>query len=280
MAIKLKHGIGRNSAVPHVIARSGIFSSQIFRGGVKRPFATNPLKIPGLNGMDILQTYGARLDQGDADVFYEVARLHLLRNSDLSQPNFLTISRVDLITSIGKSKGGKTNMLLSESLTRLLEADFTIRHKNGECQHFGLLKSFSVERPLEQNCTIHLQIDENLSQQYSGNGWTLLRKSVRTQLSSPISKWLYAYFCSHGNKPYHILTETVREQLSRFGAYESKWLAQLVDALKELKLATGWQTCELVDRRKIVVIKDHVLSTSGGQEALAQATSGDSCDDI
>jgi hypothetical protein len=257
--LNLKYGLGSNSAVPHVIARSEIFSSQIYRGSVERPKAIVPLKIDTLGGATIIQTSGHRLDQSDADVFYELVCAFFTRAHNNEDNLQILIEHRDLLARVGRSKGGKTNALLRNSLERLVDARFDILEADGNHYSIGILKNVTYPAEGSFKKEIKIKFDARLIELYLGNQWAILKKKERSVLKSPIAKALYAYYKTHNNKPFPLLPTTIRRLVGRSETKNAKWLTQLRIALDELKNSTGWQVCELVksgDRTgKVVVVK-------------------------
>jgi hypothetical protein len=260
ISLNLKYGLGPNTAVPYVIARSGIFSSQIYRGPIKRPEATARIDIETLGGANIFQIAGHRLDQGDADVFYEVVRA-LFTRVHAQEPGIQVVLECRLLlSSIGRASGGKTNVLLRESLERLVNAKFEIHEKTGQFYTIGLLQSIAYSDAGSSKGRVQIEVDPGLIELYKGNQWAVLKKKERSVLKSPTARALYAYYCTHGNNPYHLLPDTLKQFVGRLGMQDYKWLALLRTALDELKIATGWQVCELAAAsdgraRRVIVIK-------------------------
>jgi hypothetical protein len=259
-SLNLKYGLGANTAVPYIIARSGIFSSQIYRGPIKRPEATAPLDIKTLGNAKIIQIAGHRLDQGDADVFYEVVRA-LFTRAHAHEPGLQVVLECRaLLSSIGRASGGKTNVLLRESLERLVNAKFEIYEKTGQFYTTGLLQSVAYPEAGSSKAHVQIEVDPGLIKLYKGNQWALLKKKERSVLKSPTARALYAYYCTHDSNPYHLLPDTLKQLVGRLGMQDYKWLALLRTALNEIKIATGWQVCELAAgsggrARRVIVIK-------------------------
>jgi hypothetical protein len=258
--LDLKYGLGQNTAVPNVIARSSIFSSHIYRGVVERPFASSPFEIEALGGTAICQTAGYRLDQSDAEVFYEVMRAFFSRIGETTLSLRISIERTHLLSSIGRKKGGKTNLLLRDSLDRLSKVSFDISEACGRCYTVGIFQS--VTYPGENHLKkkhVEIEIDQRLIELYTDNRWTLLKKTELCGLKSPIARALYAYYKTHNDTPYALLPCTVKKLVGRVGMQDSKWFAQLCSALDELRRVTSWEVCGLeesgVRAGKVVVVK-------------------------
>jgi hypothetical protein len=246
--LNLKYGLGANTAVPHVIARSNIFSSQIYRGPIHRSGIKIPCQIATLGGVKIVQTAGHRLDQGDANVFYEILGSLFSQLENRAFSSQVTIARSDLLSNIGRSKGGKTNALLHDSLIRLVNAEFLIDKNNSKQYTTGILQGFAYHSEGNSKYVL-IEIDPRFLELYMNNEWVILKKKERDALSSPISKALHAYYCTH-QKPYPLCPETLKRLADRTNMQESKWLIQLQSALDEIKLATGWHVCEISTSEK------------------------------
>lgn len=259
--LELKYGLGPNTAIPFAFARSSIFSSQVYRGHANRPQYNLPTELVATGQIKIYQTAGYQLDQGDADVLYEIVR-KLFNQEDTSgnEPRVL-FNRRHLLEALGRAPGGKTRALLDASIERLFAASF-------EFQIPGLITGTSRlimnvvrrEDAVNQEHDYNVLIDVRLAQLFGQGRWVLLRKSERAKLgSNPLTKWLHGYYSTH-REPFHIKQKTLKSLTGRGDTQDSKWLSALTTSLEELKKATGWHICELVAAGKnaghVVVVRD------------------------
>lgn len=266
--LNLEHGLGKNSAVPHILARTGVFSSQIYRGPTKRPIATLPFKLHTFGDSTASQTAGQRLDQSDADVFYELIRTLFSRDTSIDPLLPFEIEPQALLAAMKRKKGGKTNALLDTSLRRLSQAKFEVNEKSGRKYNFGIVTMSAAPTTCSNSIFISMEIDPQLLRLYTSDGWTLLLKSERNKLRLPISKALYAYYRTHRAQPHAHKATTIKNLVGRNGMDETKWRTQLRAALCELQSATGWATCELTDAGHVVVIKKcHTQQLSASEKS-------------
>lgn len=258
--LELKHGLGPNIVAPFAFARSAIFSSQVYRRHADRPHYTASGKLVATDKLEIYQTAGYQLDQGDADVLYELIR-HVFRQGDADRrESRVCFNRRQMLAALGRTHGGKTRALLDASIERLYAASFEFRIPGLITGMSRLLLSvLRREDSTNQEHDYEVLIDVRLAQLFNQGRWALLRKSEREKLAGdPLAKGLHAYFSTHRD-PYPIKQETLKSLTGRGSMQESKWRAVLRDSLERLKHATGWYICELVTSGKnagmVVVVR-------------------------
>lgn len=99
--LNLTYGLGQNTVVPHAIARSCIFSSQTFRGPNERPLLLDTVQLKTLGGSRIFQASGSQLDQGDADVFYDVMHSCFTNHKSSGMSLQVVVERSKLLKWLG-----------------------------------------------------------------------------------------------------------------------------------------------------------------------------------
>ncbi|KGS45061.1 trfA family protein [Burkholderia pseudomallei ABCPW 107] len=256
--LRLKHGLNNNLVTAHALARSAIFSTRFYRSHAERPLYRERTRLPSTSDIEVFQTAGHQLDQGDADVFYELLRRVFADGNETCRESHVVFGRAELLRALDRSAGGKTRKLLDESLDRLYHAEFEFSVPglfSGKSRL--ILKMHRLEKRTDAGEDYDVLLDVELARLFDGNRWTVLRQSQRRLLDGkPLAKGLHAYF-STLLTPHPMLPETLLRLMGRQGMQLSKGLDVLLPALAHVKLVTGWAKCELetqgVHAGKIVV---------------------------
>ncbi|MFP3586387.1 plasmid replication initiator TrfA [Paraburkholderia sp. SIMBA_055] len=261
--LQLPHGLGTNFVTAQTLARSAIFSTLTYGPKARRPqyLSKTQLATTDTSGIKVFQTAGQGLDQGDADVFYELLRRVVNSAQERHREARIYFNRGEVIKALGRTAGGKTRKLLDDSLDRLFHAEFEFSVPGlfvGKSRL--ILKMLGPECESETEHDYDVLLDVELARLFDGGQWTLLRRSVMQSLKgNPLAKGLYAYYSTHLS-PYPMLPETLRDLMGRKGMQLSKFVAVLEPALAEVKKATGWAKCELEltekNAGKVVVERD------------------------
>ncbi|MBH9656729.1 hypothetical protein JAO05_16585 [Burkholderia pseudomallei] len=258
--LPLKHGLNNNLVTAHALARSAIFSTRFYRSHAERPLYRERTRLPSTSDIEVFQTAGHQLDQGDADVFYELLRHVFADGHEMCRESHVAFSRAELLRGLGRSAGGKTRKLLDESLDRLYRAEFEFSvHGLFSGKSRLILKMHHLDKKTAAGADYDVLLDVELARLFDGNRWTVLRRSQRRLLDGkPLAKGLHALF-STWSTPYPMLPEKLQPLAGRQGMQQSKWFDVLLPALADVKLVTGWPKCELetqgVHAGKIVVEK-------------------------
>ncbi|MDO3514293.1 plasmid replication initiator TrfA [Ralstonia pseudosolanacearum] len=266
--LPLPHGLGKNLVTAHALARSAIFSTQVYRGPVERPEyrEMTALATSKSSEIQVFQTAGHRLDQGDADVFYELLRRVFAPGEKMDREAHICFNRNELLKVLGRTRGGRTDRLLDESLDRLFRADFYFSVPDvfvGKSRLILKMLQHSSDRAMDFDYDV--LIDVELARLFVTNQWTLLKQSERAKLAgNPLARGLHTYYASLPNSAFGTKTSTLKSMMGRESMHEGKWRRSLEDALKAVKEATGWDTCELRTapggERKVFVIKNNELA--------------------
>lgn len=249
-----------NFVTPYAMARSAIFSTQIYRGQTGRPRYLEKTPLVCLGSMSVFQLAGEQLDQNDADVFYELLRRVIAQGDASAREARVQFNRLDLLKALGRTRGGKTITLLNESLERLTDATFYFEIPGLFTGRSRLiLKALTKEEMHAQEYDYDVLIDVELSKLFARERWAFLRKKERDSLAGdPLAKGLHAYYATHKD-PYPVLVDTLQALMGRQTMQPSKFKKALSDSLANLKAATGWHTCEIVNARgdaaKVCVVK-------------------------
>lgn len=247
--LPLKHGLNNNLVTAHALARSAIFSTRFYRSHAERPLYRERTRLPSTSDIEVFQTAGHQLDQGDADVFYELLRRVFADGREMCRESHVVFSRAELLRALERSAGGKTRKLLDESLDRLYHAEFEFSvHGLFSGKSRLILKMHRLDKKTAAGEDYDVLLDVELARLFDGNRWTVLRRSQRQRLDGkPLAKGLHAYF-STLLTPHPMLPETLLRLMGREGMQLSKGLDVLLPALAHVKLVTGWAKCELETR--------------------------------
>jgi hypothetical protein len=285
--LPLPHGLGKNSVTAHALARSAIFSTQSYGPKAERPvyLAKTQLATTETSDIKVFQTAGRGLDQGDADVFYELLRRVFNSGQETRREARVCFNRSELVKTLGRAPGGKTRKLLDESLDRLFQAEFEFSVPGHFVGKSRLILKMYCREPgsvTEPNSDYDVLLDVELSRLFDNGRWSILRRSERQQLGrNPLAKGLHAFYSTHSS-PHPMKPDTLRLLMGRRTMQSSKFLAVLEPALGEVKLATGWPKCELQREGKHAgkVVVDKGLFVSSPAMARNSKPSTSDVDDI
>lgn len=237
-----------NLITPNSLAQSAIFSTQVFRGPTIRPRILERTQLASLSHMAVFQLSGEQLDQGDADVFFELLRRVIANGDSSSREARVCFNRVELLHALGRKKGGNSLRLLTDSLDRLTDATFFFQIPGLLTGRSRLiLKSLTRIDVPTMETDYDVLIDVELSKLFSNEQWSFLRKSERQSLAhDPLAKGMHAYFSTF-QVPYPIKVTTLQSLMGRESTQSSKFIEALKASLRKLKEVTGWQTCEIAE---------------------------------
>ena len=252
--LRLPHGVKTDSLIiPHVLARSAVFGTLEYAGGAIRPTVShdNPLSLDATSQYEVEQTNGPRLSQGDADLFYWMLG-RVYRDGAPPGSAQTRFKRAEALTALGRTRGGKSDFLLENSLQRLVQAHFNFRIRDcatGEMQHWTSTRLLSASQRPENNTTqydYHVEFAEEVALLLHDNSWLTMRGAVRNRfVGDSLAKGLHAYFASN-KQVFAMWPETLKRLMGRETMQNSKWLRVLGAALKKISTETGWPQCEIV----------------------------------
>lgn len=290
--LPLPYGPGQNFIVAHTFSRSAMFSTQLYRRHAERPIYLGKTELATTLTSDarVFQTRGHRLDQGDADVFYELLRRMFVKENEFHRDAWIRFNRSELLDALGRRRGGKTRTLLDESLDRLSRAEFDFVVPGLLAGRARMIRKMRPAGSREaMDCDYGILLDAELARLFGSGQWTLLRQLERRRLAgNPLAKGLHALYASF-TRPYPMKSSTLKQLMGRESMRESKWRTALQTALHDIKQATGWSTCELQSTSagdwKVVVAKGPAARVSkrdsGALPARPRSTgSDDPYDDI
>jgi hypothetical protein len=251
----------RGQAVPHAFIRSALFSSRKFSGEAVRTTATetHPISISAQDKYKLEQVAGERLDQGDCDVYVWLLNRAYVRGVAGKTEARIYFTRGEALTELGRARGTKSFKLLDESLMRLYRADiaYEIPHANGRTRLISSLEKPSKEA--KKNFDYEVVVSAKAGDFFRGEDFKVLFHTEREHLNDYLSKWLHAFYSSHGN-PFDLTLDYIKNLADRTSIKQaSKWRALLDKSLANVKQATGWPVCEVKEYEnsipKIVVRK-------------------------
>lgn len=188
-AVRLPFWPGPVRGVPNAALRSALFGA--IRKGV-RPYLERQ-KIHAQRDVTIRYT-GARLDQGDLDVWQTV--LHLTRLQALGNECRVTAYR--LLKTLGKTDTGKNRDTLDRRLSRMNATGLDV--KVGCCSYEGSLID-EVYRA-EGSREYVIRLNPKLRAFFEHDQFTLVEWTVRHALDGkPLAQWLHGYYSSHATNP-------------------------------------------------------------------------------
>lgn len=246
---------------PNLLVRSAAFSTLDYTGGVGRPEVTEPLKLSSLSQYRIDQVAGVRLSQTDADLFFWLLS-RLYRFGAPKDRAWVYFKRSEALT--GRARGGKTDLLLEDSLQRLIGAEFSYEALGvvGRTRLLSSVERFDNDKPYDFRVTV----SDGVAQLLEGGNWSALSGTEREQLAGdPLAKALHAFYSSL-KTVYPMFPATLKTLMGRESMQESKWRHALKKSLARVQEVTGWAGCHLVENGenagKVVVSKGVLSSRS------------------
>ncbi|MBV8801393.1 MAG: TrfA protein [Gammaproteobacteria bacterium] len=215
--------------VPNAALRSALFGA-IKKGA--RAYLERK-EIHAQEGIRIVYT-GARLDQGDLDVWETV--LHISRMQALG--NECRVTAYQLLKALGKTDTGINRTTLDRRLSRMKATGIDVK-----------VDQFSYEGSLidevyraEESKEYIIKLNPKLSALFARDQFTHVDWSVRHALDGkPLAQWLHGYYASHA-KPYPV---TVSMLLKLSGSENEdpssgkQKLKKALEALTEASNANG-----------------------------------------
>lgn len=184
--------------VPNGVLRSALFGA-IKKGA--RPYLERQ-EIHAQEGIQIIYT-GARLDQGDLDVWETV--LHVARLQALG--NECRVTAYQLLKMLGKTDTGINRDTLERRLSRMKATGVDVNV--GRYGYEGSLID-EVYRDKETREYV-IRLNPKLSALFTADQFTQVDWGVRHALDGkPLAQWLHGYYASHA-KPYPVSIATLHK---------------------------------------------------------------------
>ena len=252
--LKLPHGVKEDTRIaPQILVRSSVFSTLEYAGAAQRPVIAEcaPLQIDAMSQYRIEQLRGPRLSQSDADLmFWLLSRAY--RYGAPKGNALVFFKRGEVLTALGRSRGGKTDVLLDDSLQRLCLAEFHFQERSkdsGEMKSPTRTQLLSMAERVEDATKPYdyrVSIAQGVAVLLENGSWVALSSRVREELASdPLARGLHAHFASN-DLVHPTWSDTLQREMGRPQMQRSKWAIALKSALSRIQTATGWPQCELV----------------------------------
>ncbi len=182
--------------LPNSFLRSALFG--VIRKGRRRYLERE--RLEALGKLVVLYT-GARLDQGDLDVYLSL--LHFARKQALGSR--VQVTSYALLKLIGKSDTGNNRKVLRERIARLRATAIEIQY--GQHVYVGGLLDEAHKDETTQQWVIKL--NQKLGILFAPDQHTYLNWAIRQSLDGkPLAQWLHGFYASH-TKPYPVKIETL-----------------------------------------------------------------------
>ncbi|MBC7705057.1 MAG: TrfA protein [Rhodoferax sp.] len=208
--------------VPNAALRSALF------GAIKRGARSylERQEIHAQEGVKIIYT-GARLDQGDLDVWEAV--LHVVRMQELGDE--CRVTAYQLLKILGKTDTGINRDTLERRLSRMKATGVDV--SVGRYGYEGSLID-EVYRDKETREYI-IRLNPKLSALFAADQFTQVDWNVRRALDGkPMAQWLHGFYASHA-KPFPLKVET----LHRLCGSEAKRMSDYkIDLRRNLEAVT------------------------------------------
>lgn len=256
--LTLPHGLLADTRIAaNMLVRSAAFSTLDYAGGAVRPAIDEPLSLAAIAPYSLEQVAGVRLSQTDADLFYWLLSRAYRGGAPRGNAR-VYFKRGEALAALGRGRGGKTDVLLDESLARLYQADFkyAVPGAVGRSRLVSCIERFDDDdKPYDYRVTV----SDGVAALLDGGEWLVLLGKEREQLAGdPLAKGLHAFYTSH-KSAFPMLPSTLKALMGRESMQDSKWRHALDRALAHLKEVTGWVQCEVVKAGplagKVVVLK-------------------------
>lgn len=215
--------------VPNAALRSALFGA-IKKGA--RPYLERQ-EIHALEGIKIIYT-GARLDQGDLDVWETV--LHVVRVQALGCE--CRVTAYQLLKMLGKTDSGINRDTLERRLSRMKATGVDV-----SVGRYGYEGSLIDEVYRDKDTREYvIRLNPKLSAMFAADQFTQIDWSVRRALDGkPLAQWLHGYYASHA-KPYPVNVATLLKLSGGENAdpYSGRQtLRKALDAVAEASAAHG-----------------------------------------
>lgn len=243
----LPYGVGPNTLVaPRAAMQGAVFSSLIFKGRTVRPVYVKPEVVAEYGHVRVLQTAGEQLDQGDADVYLELARMAFEQLDPESKLVEVKVNADALLKRLSRVRGTESRKWLASCISRLKRASFLFEVPGLREWETSFLWDF--ERNLETVVASDyvIQMNPKLIKVYAA-GKTLINASQRQALGhDTLAKALHSFFSSHDrHKESFVSVDTLQALTGRGSMRPDRFLKGLKESIENLKQATGWFSIKL-----------------------------------
>lgn len=223
--------------VPNGLLRSALFGA--IKRGARRYLERQ--EVHAQDGVTVRYT-GARLDQGDLDVWETV--LHIVRAQELGDD--CRVTAYQLLKALDKRDTGGNREVLERRLARLKATALDV--KVGRYSYMGSLID-EVYRDDETREYV-IRLNPKLHTLFASDQFTQVDWSVRHALDGkPLAQWLHGFYASHA-KPYPMKIETLHKlcgsetaELWKFAQTLRKSLDAVVEASEACEQPFSYEIC-------------------------------------
>lgn len=223
-------------AAPNVVLRSSLFG--LLPRGSKREY----LKKTDLAtwGDAKIRYTGIRLDQYDADVWFQVLHYSRLQAS----PSGITFTARAFLRDLGRTQSGQDVKRLGDSFTRMVATAITVTE--GKHTYVGsLVHEFTVD---EATGRYRVVLNPRLAKLFDG-GYTRFDWQLRQGLKTDLAKWLHAFVLSHraseGAPQYVAFKDLYALSGAKTKLKDFRWNVKSAMAqLLELGVVSSWRLTE------------------------------------
>jgi hypothetical protein len=223
--------------VPNGLLRSALFGA--IKRGARRYLERQ--EVHAQDGVTVRYT-GARLDQGDLDVWETV--LHTVRAQELGDD--CRVTAYQLLKALDKRDTGGNRDVLERRLARLKATALDV--KVGRYSYMGSLID-EVYRDDETREYV-IRLNPKLHTLFASDQFTQVDWSVRHALDGkPLAQWLHGFYASHA-KPYPMKIETLHKlcgsetaELWKFAQTLRKSLDAVVEASEACEQPFSYEIC-------------------------------------
>ncbi|AJE23468.1 plasmid replication initiator TrfA [Azotobacter chroococcum] len=223
--------------VPNGLLRSALFGA--IKRGARRYLERQ--EVHAQDGVTVRYT-GARLDQGDLDVWETV--LHTVRAQELGDD--CRVTAYQLLKALDKRDTGGNRDVLERRLARLKATALDV--KVGRYSYMGSLID-EVYRDDETREYV-IRLNPKLHTLFASDQFTQVDWSVRHALDGkPLAQWLHGFYASH-TKPYPMKIKTLHKlcgsetaELWKFAQTLRKSLDAVVEASEACEQPFSYEIC-------------------------------------
>lgn len=259
----LPHGLGQNFVAPRAAMQGALFSSLVFRGRTVRPVYTEPELVAAWGDTRVMQTGGEQLDQGDADVYFELVR-RAMEQEELC----LNIKSDEFLSAINRDRGSESRNWLESSMERLKNACFEFAITELPVKAKLLV---SVERNIDSKTAADFVVvlSDSMSQVFEA-GKTIIKTKERFALGNDsLAKALHSFFSSHAKQfESKIGVDKLMVVTGRQAMRKDRFCAALNESIAVLQKSTGWI---ITFNGAILKVKQCASATVSKAESKAKA---------
>lgn len=238
----LPFGLGKDAYLaPRAVVQGAVFSSLVFKGRTVRPVYTKPTMVAEYGHVKVWQTTGEQLDQGDADVYLELARMAVEQLNPASQLVEVNVNADAFLKRVGRERGTESRKWLASCISRLKRASFMFEVPGLKEWETSLLWDFERNFETKVASEYVIQMNPKIVKVYAA-GKTLIKASERMALNQDtLAKSLHSFFSSHDKHgESKVSVERLMALTGRTSMRKDRFVAGLKESIEHLKAVTNW----------------------------------------